>query len=158
MNQNEVIPEIKNLLEETLKRMNVSATVEETELVDSVCFHIKTPDGGILIGENGQHLLALHAIVKRMAERKLGEAYTPFLVDVNDYQRKRIEEIKDRARMSAQRVRYFKKEVIMQPMSAYERRIIHVSLAGDPDVETESIGEGETRRVVIKPVVGSTET
>jgi len=136
--------------------MNIVSSVEETELIDSVCFHIKTPDGGILIGENGQHLLALHAIVKRMAERVLGDEYIPFLIDVNDYQRKRIEEIKDRARMSAQRVRYFKKEVIMQPMSAYERRIIHVSLAEDPDIETESIGEGETRRVVIKPSTNTT--
>lgn len=143
--------EIKEIILGILERMNVRAEVEEAILMDSVCFHIRTSDGGMLIGENGQNLFSLYSIVKRIAERRFPDDHTPFLIDINDYQRKRIEEIKERARMSAQRVRYFKKEVIMPPMSAYERRIIHMSLAEDPDVVTESMGEGESRRIVIKP-------
>lgn len=143
--------EIKTVLAELLARINISATIEEGVLLDGHCFDIKSADSGILIGENGQHLLALHTVLKKILERKFPQDMPPFLLDVNDYQRHRIEEVKDRARMSAQRVRYFKKDVVMQPMSAYERRIVHVALAEDPDVVTESIGEGELRRVVIKP-------
>ena len=144
---------IKEIIQGLLERMNMRAEIEEAVLMDSACFHIRAPDGGMLIGENGQNLFSLYSIVKRIVERRFPDDHTPFLIDVNDYQRKRIDEIKERARMSAQRVRYFKKEVVMQPMSAYERRIIHMSLEEDPDVVTESIGEGETRRVVIKPAL-----
>jgi len=143
--------EIKTVIEEIISRMNIRVQVEETDLMGSPCFQLKTLDGGMLIGENGQNLFAIYSIVRRIMEHRHPEDTTPFLIDINDYQRKRIEEIKERARMSAQRVRYFKKEVVMQPMSAYERRIIHMALAEDPDVKTESVGEGETRRIVIKP-------
>ena len=144
--------DVRHILENVLLHMNISASVVETELLETPCYQIQTADSGMLIGENGQHLYALHTIVRRMAERYCKEGCPPFLLDVNDYQRHHIEEIKERAHMSAQRVRYFKKEVIMQPMSGYERRIIHMTFAGDPDLVTESIGEGENRRVVIKPI------
>lgn len=143
--------EIRTVLTELLARINISATIEEGVLLDGPCFDIKSIDSNMLIGENGQHLLALHTVVKKIIEHKFPQEQQPFLLDVNDYQRHRIEEVRDRARMSAQRVRYFKKEVVMQPMSAYERRIVHVALAEDPDVTTESVGEGEMRHVVIKP-------
>lgn len=145
--------EARRVLEDILRRMNIPATIEQTELLETPCFFVRSPDSGMLIGENGQHLHALYTIIRRITERRHRDECPPFLLDVNDYQKHRIEEIKERARMSAQRVRYFKKEVIMQPMSGYKRRIIHVTLAGDPDVATESIGEGENRRVVIKPVM-----
>ena len=144
---------IKEIIQGLLERMNIRAEIDEAVLMDSACFHIKIPDSNILIGENGQYLFSFYSIVKRIIERRFPDDHAPFLIDVNDYQRKHIEEIKERARMSAQRVRYFKKEVVMQPMSAYERRIIHMSLEEDPDVVTESVGEGETRRVVIKPAL-----
>lgn len=143
---------VHKILEEVLQRMNIRAVVTKTEFLGAPYFHIDTDDSALLIGENGQHLYALQSLIKRVAEQKNGGPCPPFLVDVGDYQRQHIEEIKERARMGAQRVRYFKKEVILQPMSSYERRIIHVALQEDPDVSTESIGEGENRRVVIKPV------
>lgn len=132
--------------------MNIQAAVRRLDFFDAPYFQIETQDSSLLIGEGGQHLYALQTIVRRVAEQKNGGPCQPFLVDVGDYQRQRIEEIKERARMGAQRVRYFKKEVVMQPMNSYERRIIHVALVEDPDVSTESVGEGENRRVVIKPV------
>jgi len=144
--------QVQQLIEATLAKMNIEATIETAELLGGVCYQIKTLDGGALIGENGQNMLALYYLVKRMAERQLGSEPMQFSIDVNDYQRKRVEEIKERARMGAQRVRYFKKEVVMQPMTAYERRVIHITLAEDPDIVTESRGEGEVRSVVIKPV------
>ena len=144
--------DVHKIIEEVLQKMNIQASVRQTDFLDAPYFQIETKDNMILIGENGQHLYALQMFVKRVIEQKHSGSCPPFLIDVGDYQRHHIEEIKERARMGAQRVRYFKKEVVLQPMNSYERRIIHTTLMEDPDVETESMGEGENRRVVIKPV------
>ncbi|OGF78926.1 hypothetical protein A2W54_00885, partial [Candidatus Giovannonibacteria bacterium RIFCSPHIGHO2_02_43_13] len=106
----------------------------------------------LLIGDGGQNLSALNYLVKKITEKKFPEKFPGFLLDINDYQKKKIDEIKDLARMHAQRVRYFKKEAEMRPMNAYERRIVHASLQEYPDITTESRGEGMERRVVIKPL------
>jgi spoIIIJ-associated protein len=146
---------ISTLLEELLEKMTVIGQVECSEMDGGPVFTIKTREAGILIGEDGKHLIALSHIVKKMAENKLKKDNLddiPFLLDVNDYQMKRIEELRNIARMSAQRVIFFKKELEMEPMSAYDRRIIHSVLGGYPDIKTESVGEGFDRRVVIKPI------
>jgi spoIIIJ-associated protein len=117
-------------------------------------FIIRTKEAGILIGENGQNLMAFNCLLKKIAENEFKKRELEkisFLLDVNDYQTKKIEELKNLARMNAQRARYFKKEIIMDPMNAYERRIIHTALTEYPDLETKSIGEDPDRRVVIKP-------
>ena len=133
-----------------LSKIGVSANVEESVVGDTITFAIRTNEAGILIGEDGQSLSALNHIVKKIIEKEFKER-PQFMIDVNDYKRKHYEELKDRARMDAQRVRYFKKEVAMQPMTAFDRRIVHMSLQEYPDIVTESIGDGITRRIVIKP-------
>lgn len=146
---------ISAILEELLERMTIPGQIERSEIEGGPVFTIKTREAGILIGEDGKHLIALSHIVKKMAENKLKKENLediPFLLDVNDYQMKRIEELRNVARMSAQRVLFFKKELEMEPMSAYDRRIIHSVLGGYPDIRTESVGEGFERRVVIKPI------
>ncbi len=143
--------EIQSILEELLHKIHIEYTIERSHVLGGVCFEVHTPDGGVLIGENGQNLFALYYLLRRITDKRFGDAAVQFSLDVNDYQKKKVEEVKERARMGAQRVRYFKKEVVMQPMSAFERRIIHMTLAEDPDIVTESRGEGETRCVVIKP-------
>lgn len=143
---------ISALLEEMLEKMTVDGQVECSEMDDGPVFTIKTKEAGILIGEDGKHLMALSHVVKKMVENKLKEGF-PFLLDVNDYQTKKIEELRNIARMNAQRVRFFKKELEMEPMTAYDRRIIHSFLGGYPDIKTESVGEGLDRRVVIKPII-----
>lgn len=155
MNQNQeqkTYDDVHGILQEILRKMNIQAAVTRLDFLDAPYFQIETQDSSLLIGESGQYLYALQTIVRRVLEQKNGGLCQPFLVDVGDYQRQRIEEIKERARMGAQRVRYFKKDIVMQPMNSYERRIVHLALMEDPDVSTESIGEGENRRVVIKPV------
>lgn len=146
---------ITSLLEEMLEKMAIVGNVEQTEIDGSPVFTIKTKEAGILIGEDGKHLIALSHIAKKMAENRLKKENMeelPFLLDINDYQMKRIEDLRNLARMSAQRVIFFKKEIEMDPMTAYDRRIIHSVLGGFPDIKTESVGDGFERRVVIKPV------
>lgn len=137
-----------------LLNMGIAAEVQRREGATGMLIIIKTRDAGILIGEDGQHLQALNYIVRRTcAQRfKAEKVIPPFSLDINDYQTKRVEQLKDLARMNAQRVRYFKKEVQLQPMSSYDRRIVHLALEEHPDIITESAGEGPTRRIVIKPL------
>jgi len=132
--------------------MNVGGRVDVLEAAENVKFTIRTQEAGLLIGENGQNLIALNHLVRRIVEKAFGKTDLPFSLDVNDYQKQKSEEIKDLARMSAQRVRFFKKEVVLRPMSSYERRIVHALLTEYPDIATESTGEEPERRVVIKPL------
>lgn len=143
---------IESSIKEILDKLGVRCEMTFQEGGDGSWFVINTEEAPLLIGEGGQNLSALNYIVKKIAEKKFPGGYPGFSLDVNDYQKKKIEEIKELARMHAQRVRYFKKEVEMRPMNAYERRIVHASLQEYPDITTESRGEGPERRVVIKPL------
>lgn len=101
---------------------------------------------------------AIDLLIKKLAERRTSTddgsdtAATPpsFLVDVNEYRTKHIKDLQTRALMMAERARSFQYDVELSPMSAYERLIVHATLAQSPNVTTESRGEGTGRRVVIK--------
>ena len=144
---------IETTIKDVLGCLGISYDLEFQEGGDGSWFQIKTNDAPLLIGEGGQNLAALNHVIKKIVEKKnpAGSQFR-FSLDINDYNKKRVEEIKDLARMHAQRVRYFKKEVEMRPMNAYERRVVHYVLQEYPDIATESRGEGLERRVVIKPL------
>lgn len=114
-------------------------------------FEVRTRDSALLIGNQGERLKDFNYLVKRIVERRLGRAEASrFLLDVNGYQRKHIGELRNRAKILAERARLFKYDVEMSPMNAYERMIVHATFADDPDIKTESLGEGKFRRVVIR--------
>ncbi len=142
---------ISNTLRTILDYMGIRYSLEHQEGVEGTWFVIRTDESALLIGEGGKNLIALNYLVRRIAEKKTNDA-ARFFVDVNDYHKKRVDEVKDMARMHAQRVRYFKKDIEMPPMNAYERRIVHTVLQEYPDIKTESAGMGPERRVVIKPM------
>lgn len=142
---------IKEILEALLNKMGITGEVEAYQTAENFQFTIRTNEAGLLIGEGGQNLIALNHIVKRIGERVLEKREFPYLIDVNEYQKQKAEELKDLARMSAQRVRFFKKEIALDPMTSYERRIVHATLTIYPDIITESQGDEPNRRVVIKP-------
>ncbi|MDP3934989.1 MAG: R3H domain-containing nucleic acid-binding protein [Candidatus Giovannonibacteria bacterium] len=143
---------VESSIKTLLRRMGFSFSLEFQEGGEDSWFIIKAQDAPLLIGDNGKHLSALSHVIKRIYEQKFPEIKFQFLIDINDYNKKKIEEIKDAARMHAQRVRYFKKPMEMRPMNAYERRIVHYVLQEYPDIATESTGQGLERRVVIKPL------
>ena len=116
-------------------------------------FSIKTNEPYLLIGESGKTLMAVNHLVKKIFENqreKNNFKEVNFLVDVNDYQEKRIQDIKDKAQIMAERARFFKSNVELMPMNPYERMIVHSFFSNAPDLETESTGEGRERRIVIK--------
>lgn len=148
--QEHIINTLKTLLTHLEVAIN-DVTVESDERTKSFRFLVSTPDSSILIGEHGARLLALNHLMKRMVERntKEGEPIA-FFVDVNDYQKKRIDEIRAKANMLAERARYFKSSVEMDPMSSYERMIVHAEFTETPDISTDSTGFGKERRVIIR--------
>jgi spoIIIJ-associated protein len=114
-----------------------------------VAISVTEPD--ILIGPGGEHLRALNTIAHRLVENKHGEEATHFLIDINGYHEAQLEKVREAARVLAQRARLFKHEVEMEPMSSYERLVVHELFADDAEIQTESAGEGKFRHVVIKP-------
>jgi spoIIIJ-associated protein len=107
-------------------------------------------DGRFLIGKNGQSLKALEHVI-RLAYAKTETTPKAITVDVNDYKRSKANYAIELARQAVERVRNNQKAEALNPMSAYERRVVHMELASCPDVTTESIGEEPQRRIVIKP-------
>ncbi len=144
---------IVNTLRTTLGLLGVTVTdvtKEEDTRTTSLRFIIHTADSAILIGEHGARLLALNHLIKRMTEKQFPDQHLSFMVDVNDYQKKRIEDIRAKAHMLAERARYFKSSVEMDPMSSYERMIVHAEFTETPDITTESAGTGRDRHVVLR--------
>ena len=142
----------KKLIEDILNSMSVRYDiVEETEdvLTQKKLFRIKSPESGLLIGEEGETFQALSHLIRRIAGKGLEEK-VDFSIDVNDYRSSMIDRLKIKAGMLANRARDMKTNVEMDPMSSYERLIIHSALSDQPNIKTESIGEGKDRRLVIK--------
>ncbi|MDP6387992.1 MAG: R3H domain-containing nucleic acid-binding protein [Candidatus Pacebacteria bacterium] len=152
INQND---ELKVITKDFLEKLTVefeSIEVLENDVHPTVL--IKTSDSGVLIGNNGENLRALNHLVKKIVEKKLSgenpENKIQFLLDVNGYHGKKMETLKNQAKILAERARMFKSSVEMSPMNAYERMIIHATFAKDSEIKTESEGEGKMRRVVLK--------
>ena len=111
--------------------------------------NIKNDQARYLIGRNGENLMALQHLLRAMTSRQL--AVGNLTIDINDYQQNRLEELKDVALSIADEVVRRQAPRSLAPMNAYERRIVHLALSNFNGVETDSEGEGEERRIVIKP-------
>lgn len=153
--------DIKQLIETILRHLQVTVENIDITVTDGRrCFSVKTPDSHALIGVKGAHLLALNHLVKRIVLAKTAAAKKEasgeneeehaFFIDVNGYQEAAMENIKTVAKIMGERARSFKTNVELEPMSSYERMVIHSYFQEVSDLTTESVGEGERRRVVIK--------
>ncbi len=124
---------------------------------------ISTADGRLLTGKNGETLSAINHLVRKIIEKALGiteenkQSLWNVVVDINGFQKKRVDSIKTIAHMMAERARFFKSSIEVDPMTPFERRIVHEYLSTMPDLKTESAGEGSKRHVVIK-YVGTNQT
>ena len=107
---------------------------------------------GRLIGKNGQNIFALEQLLKLLVAKKITDSPN-LMLDINGYRKVRAKQLADLALAAAERVRTTKKAEALEPMTGYERRLVHMELAPYPDIETASIGEEPQRRVVIKPLL-----
>jgi len=146
---------IKKSLEDLIKAMGFKAEVElnaeyKNEQGNLIC-DIKTDDhSDFLIGQYGANLQALQHIA-RLIVRKKTDNKIKFALDINSYRQQKNKLIIEQAVSAAQKVIKEKKAVIMRPMTPYERRLVHIELANNEQVATSSIGEGENRKVIIRP-------
>lgn len=145
------LEKIKAEIEKFFKKMTIDVKVKPlSQREETLCVSLKTEEPQILIGEKGQTMLAIQRLLRVITRRKVLETFYIDL-DINDYKKKKVEYLRETARSVADEVALIKKEKILSPMPAYERRIIHLELADRQDITTESIGEEPERRVVIKP-------
>ncbi|TSC66954.1 MAG: protein Jag [Parcubacteria group bacterium Gr01-1014_72] len=145
---------IKQAIEELLRALGVAVdTIEVSthELSGSPKFVIRSQESRLLIGPRGETLSALNHLLRKVLAKRLpnGED-TRFFLDVDGYQEKIIDELQSKVRMLSERARSLKTNVELEPMSAYERMLVHASLQNDPELTTESFGQGSGRRIVIK--------
>jgi len=123
--------------------------LHDTE-IDLLIIDVAISEPKILIGHNGEGLRALNHVVRQLCENTGTERIeNNFMVDINGYSRKHIDMLKTRARIVADRVQSFKKDIPMQPMSAYDRLLIHSFLNSLTNIATESHGEGSERHIVV---------
>jgi len=130
--------------------MKESEEDEKTQQKNLIC-NIKTQESNYLIGQHGVNLQALQHI-SRIIIRKQLDSKTDFILDVNFYRQEKNKSIIEITKNIANQAIMEKKSFILRPMSPYERRLVHLELSKNKEVSTESIGEGEDRRIVIKPI------
>ena len=111
---------------------------------------VEGDDLGILIGRRGDTLSSLQYLLNLMVSRQLGQ-HLSFTVDVEGYRRRRERQLTTLAHRMADQVKRTRRPVTLEPMPPNERRIIHLALAEDRQVETSSTGEGDARKVAINP-------
>jgi len=147
------------ILEDLIDRMHLHAAVRpapgeqrgrasDDREGDRVTLDIRGEEMGLLIGRRGETLAALQLLVNMLLSRRL-KRRAAVAVDVEGYRRRREEDLQRMAHRVAGQVRASGEAFTFEPMQPRERRVIHVALAEDPQVMTESTGEGEQRRVVV---------
>lgn len=151
--------EIEKLITELIEGLNIK--VNGINIIEdkgnNTWFSVDVSEPHFFISREGEALSALNHLVRRVLESKSpkhtksesDDAWN-ILIDINDFQKKKVEAVRAVAHMMSERARYFKANVEVDPMSAFERRIVHEFLADATDLTTESIGVGPGRRVVIK--------
>jgi len=147
----DVVKVAKEVAEALIKAMRITADVSATQSTTGelpVTLNIDGDDLGVLIGRRGQTLASLQYVVRLIVAEKL-KMWVPINVDVAGYKNRRYESLQNLALRLAEQVQRNRRLIMLEPMPADERRIIHLALADHPDITTQSMGEGEMRKVAI---------
>jgi len=141
----------KEVLDEILKHVDLPMVVECQSKEGFNHLNIISNGSGLLIGKRGKTLNALQYLVSKIVSRQVGESVS-VIVDTENYRSKREVSLNELARQLSEKVKKSHRSLTTGPMSAQDRRIIHLALKEDHEVRTKSKGEGNLRRVVIYPV------
>lgn len=148
------ITELKQLTEDLLTRLAIEGAVSvDTDESGAFRVHIETEETGLLIGFHGRSLESFQMLLGMIAAKKLGK-WERIYVNVGDYREKREEALMYMAQRSAERALSSGRPVELTRLSPAERRVIHLTLSGDERVQTESVGEGLDRKLIISPKIG----
>ena len=152
----------QRILEDLLERMSIHAYVtpvvarvpsQRGDVEETITLHVEGADEeamGLLIGRRGETLRSLQFLLNLLVSRRV-QKWPQIVVDVGNYRQRRQESLEGLARRMAERVRQTGRPMVLEPMAAYERRIVHLALREDKTIYTESSGEGENRKIVIFP-------
>ena len=144
----EELPVAASVLSDLLEVMGVEAEVKIDPIPGHEGLEVLGGELGVLIGRGGENLVALQQVVSAITSRRAGRAvHVP--VDIEGYRRRREDQLKEIAKRVGERVKATGQAVTLEPMLAYERRIVHLSVQGTPGLRTGSVGFEPNRRVVI---------
>ena len=148
---NDIKDEISTFLKELVTNMGVEVNIESNIRDNQINIKMFSNNNPILIGKNGQTLIALQNIVKQMVYSKTG-LYPYILLDVENYKDKKQSNLEYHAKKIAKEVQKTKVDVVLDDMNSYERKIVHDVLNNFKNIKTESEGEEPHRHIVIKYV------
>ena len=134
-----------------LERMGIKTEVEGFLKEGNLYLEIKGDQEGILIGKHGRTLESLQMLINRMVNKQLKNSVRVVL-DIDDYRKRRSDSIAQMAQRLGEKAKGTGHSLTVGPFNAYDRRIIHLALKEDPSLETESLGEGELKKIKIIPM------
>jgi spoIIIJ-associated protein len=138
-----------DVLQHILRYMNIHATVQVRSTNPlTLNIHGINENLGLLIGRRGETLAALQLLINLIVGHRTKHRMR-IIVDAENYRQRREENLRSLALRVAQQVRNYRRSIALEAMPPHERRIVHIALADSKDISTESIGEGDARRVVI---------
>jgi spoIIIJ-associated protein len=139
----------KEILEKLLGTLGFAATVEEQKVGDDLMLDVKTDEAGRLIGRQGQTLADLQYVVNRILFQQDQNA-PKVMLDVGGYRSQAREALVKKAKDAAEKVRRWGDAVELEPMNAFDRRLVHQALKDDPDIETHSVEvDGTDKKALI---------
>ena len=140
--------EITEFLQKVVTAMGVTLTATVDETPDGTRINLEGEDGGVLVRRGGEGLQALQHLVATAFRRQLGDD-NRVVIDCNGFRRDKDLELKQMARFMAEKARSSGVPQEMGPLNPYERRIVHLAIAEDPDASSESIGDAFMKTVII---------
>lgn len=140
--------QISNFVQDVVRAMGVTLTVTTVETEEGTQVNADGEDGGILTRRSGEGLQALQHLVATTFRRQLGDDRR-VAIDCNGYRREKDAELRQMALFNASKARDTGSPQEMGPLNPYERRIIHMAIAEDPTVSSESIGDAFMKTVII---------
>lgn len=146
----DLVSYVKNIIQEILKAMGINGNLEIQKKDNYLNINIISDNNSILIGRNGKTIEALQILVRQAILNKIN-TFVNIIIDVEEYKEKQKSKLEYMAKQIAKDVVRTKKEIKMENMNSYERRVVHSALTGFKGIKTESEGEEPERRVVIKP-------
>jgi len=138
--------------ETLLNLLGIKGKVEvaEDKENEALAVNIETEEAGILIGRHGETISAFQVVLGQILQRQTGE-WQRVLVDTGDYRTKQQEMLKSMAEQAAERVKQTGNPYTIYDLTSSQRRFVHMILSEDPQIITESEGEGRERHLVVKP-------
>ncbi|MBP9716413.1 MAG: KH domain-containing protein [Candidatus Levybacteria bacterium] len=140
----------KKLIGELFDSLGIKDSFDVNESEESIDIIISSEDPGLIIGHHGDTLDSIQLVLSLMLAKKLGE-FKRVSVEVGDYKKNRSDYLKNLAAQTKDRALSEGQEIFLPNLKSWERREVHMYLSEDPDVISESVGEGKDRTLVVKP-------